>query len=217
MDTSAAHMGRYRDLMLEIKERTLSIGEVAGGRTALRGPLAKEFCFLQLRMVCECIALSCLVAHGDLKEIQAPNFQKETAADLLMKKLEGLHPDFYPHPVRIEVKEQGVMLSEMTEPFLTKAELIKLVRHCGQQVHRGSIKKYNFSPTPQQLANDFAAIMSWANKILRLTEQHKVVMQSGRHYVLCILSHGPKQEVSVFTAGPKTPEPESEAPSDPLS
>jgi hypothetical protein len=103
-----ALMGRYRDLMLEIKERTLSIGHVASGRTGLHGPLTREFCFLQLRMICECIALSCLVAHGDLAEIQASRFQKETAADLLMKKLEGLHSDFFPYPVRFNITTGGV-------------------------------------------------------------------------------------------------------------
>ena len=44
---------RYTDLMQETKERLYTIEEVLSGRTALQGPLAHEFCFLQLRIICE--------------------------------------------------------------------------------------------------------------------------------------------------------------------
>jgi hypothetical protein len=37
--------------MQEIKERLYTIEDVLSGRTALHGPLAPEFCFLQLRII----------------------------------------------------------------------------------------------------------------------------------------------------------------------
>jgi len=198
----AEAMERYRLLMLEIKERTLSIGHVLDGRTNLHGPLAKEFCFLQLRLICECIALSCLVAHGEIEHIKQPKFQKQYAADALIKELEKLHPDFYPHPVRFDIQPDGIHhLSEMNDDFLTKTDLIRLVGTCGDKLHRGQIRKYTFSPTEEELKKDFQSIDEWGKKILRLVEQHKVNLFTGNEYILCLF-RGDNGPVEVYWAGP---------------
>ncbi len=189
--------------MLEIKERTLSIGSVVNGGTGLHGPLAREFCYLQLRMICECIALSCLTAHGDMKPVRTQKLQKESRADFLMKVLEALHPDFYPHPVKFTITTNNTHVDEITDGYLTKPELVQLVRDCGKKLHRGYAEKYSFSPTQAELDNDFKHIMESANKILRLLEQHKVNLSSGTEFTFCILSYGPEANVHVFSGGPK--------------
>jgi hypothetical protein len=50
-------MERYRLLVLETSERVNSIRLVLEAKTSLHGVLAREFCFLQLRMICECVAM----------------------------------------------------------------------------------------------------------------------------------------------------------------
>jgi hypothetical protein len=40
------------------------------------------------------IALGCLTAHGDL---QTGKLKDEYKADKIIKRLQQLHPDFYPH------------------------------------------------------------------------------------------------------------------------
>ena len=139
---------RYTDLMQEIKERLYAIEDVLSGRTALHGPLAHEFCFLQLRIICECISYACVIAHAYIEELQTPKFQKEWSADTLMKALDGLHQDFYPKPRTMTVTEGRVQLDEIEAPYLTKAELKRLNGICGDKLHRGSPEKYAFNPTP---------------------------------------------------------------------
>jgi hypothetical protein len=56
----------YADLLEEAKVRIFSIDAVIGGGAGIPDPLAREYAYLQLRMLCEVIALGCLVAHGDL-------------------------------------------------------------------------------------------------------------------------------------------------------
>jgi hypothetical protein len=107
---------RYPDLMQEIKERLYTIDDVLSDRTALHGPLAHEFCCLQLRMICECISYACVIAHAYIKELQAPKFQKEWSADELMKMLDGLHQDFYPKPRTMTVMNDRVELNEIDAP-----------------------------------------------------------------------------------------------------
>ncbi len=61
----------YANLMSEVKVRMASIETICNNQNGLPGPLVREFCFLQLRMICELIALGCLTAHGDIKGVQS--------------------------------------------------------------------------------------------------------------------------------------------------
>src|SRR5215204_5499335 len=56
----------YADLLGEAKIRIGIINHFITGKAELPGPLIRESAFLQLRMLCELIALGCLVAHGDI-------------------------------------------------------------------------------------------------------------------------------------------------------
>jgi hypothetical protein len=173
--------------MQEIKERLYTIEDVLSGRTQLHGPLAHEFCFLQLRIICECISYACVIAHAYIKELQAPKFQTEWSADALMKQLGGLHQDFYPKPRTMTVTKGRVQLDEIDAPYLTKANLQKLNGICGDKLHRGSPEKYAFNPTPERLAADRQTIIDSANKVFRLMESHLMTDQDGARHILCQL------------------------------
>jgi hypothetical protein len=171
--------------MQEIKERLYTIEDVLSGRTALHGPLAHEFCFLQLRIICECISYACVIAHSYLKELQAPKFQKAWSADVLMKELVGLHQDFYPKPKTMTITKGRVQLDEIDAPYLTKANLNKLNGICGDKLHRGSPEKYAFNLTNERLAADRQTIINYANEIFRLVESHLMAHRDVARYILC--------------------------------
>lgn len=176
---------RYTDLMQEIKERLYAIEDTLSGRAVLHGPLAHEFCFLQLRIICECISYACVIAHAYIGELQAPKFQKGWSADTLMKALDGLHQDFYPKPRMMTVTENGVQLDEIDTPYLTKADLKKLNGVCGDKLHRGSPEKYSFNPTPERLAADRQTIIEFGNKVFQLMESHLMTHRDDAKYILC--------------------------------
>jgi hypothetical protein len=171
--------------MQEIKERLYTIEDVLSGQTALQGPLAHEFCFLQLRIICECISYACVIAHAYLKELQAPKFQKAWSADALMKQLGGLHQDFYPRPKMMTVTKGKVQLDEIDAPYLTKDNLLKLNGICGDKLHRGSPEKYAFNPTPERLAEDRQTIINYGNEVFRLMESHLMTHRDDARYILC--------------------------------
>ena len=52
--------------MEEIKLRFEVIVDIESGHVKLPERALYEFCYLQVRMICELISLSCLVAHGDI-------------------------------------------------------------------------------------------------------------------------------------------------------
>lgn len=176
---------RYMDLMQEVKERLYTINDVLSEKTAFRGVLAHEFCFLQLRMICECISYACVIAHAYIKELQTPTFQKEWSANALMKELDRLHDDFYPKPRTMTVTENSVQLDEIDVSHLTKANLRKLNGICGEKLHRGSPEKYAFNPTPECLAADRQMIIDFGNAVFRLMESHMIVHRDNARYILC--------------------------------
>jgi hypothetical protein len=85
-----------------------------------------EFCFLQLRVICELIAVACLVAHRDIAFDR--KIRKEYLAQKIMDQLERLLSDFFPTPLSFTfvTSKVGVAIDSPKETTLTKAELISL-------------------------------------------------------------------------------------------
>ncbi len=88
----------YAELMAEIKLRTEAIDVVLGRQVPLRAKIAEELCYLQLRMICETIAIGCLLVHGDISAKKS-DLMKSYKADWIIKQLTELHPRFYPYPL----------------------------------------------------------------------------------------------------------------------
>jgi hypothetical protein len=149
-----AALDLYCALMEEAKHRLACIDGAIDGRTGLPYQAVVEFCFLQLRMLCELIALGCLIAHGDVNP--GAKLRKAYAADEIIGLLEKLHPFFYPHamksagPYKIEAIKGG---------FLTKSELLNLYHRCGSMLHRGRLKTLFGAKAPIQ--DTFAEIKAW--------------------------------------------------------
>jgi len=78
----------YADLMEEVKVRLSAIEAALRGELNLTPRFLEDFCYLQLRMIGELIALSCLLAHGDIPAAQQSKLQTERNADHIIKTLE---------------------------------------------------------------------------------------------------------------------------------
>jgi hypothetical protein len=86
--------------MTEVMIRAFSINTATKTPTTIPQALIREYCFLQLRMLCELIALGCLVAHGDITKTKY--FQKAYKADDILERLGKLQGEILtirPYPV----------------------------------------------------------------------------------------------------------------------
>src|SRR6476659_632254 len=135
-------MQRYADLMQEAKARLSSINAVLNNDIGLRAIAVQDFGYIQLRMLCELIALACIVAHGDLVKTKAAGLRDEWRVGKIMKALDGIHQDFFPR--RATQKRLGPGHSECTilpkKESMSKAELNRLYTICGDSLHRGDIR-----------------------------------------------------------------------------
>ncbi|MGE0749174.1 MAG: hypothetical protein AB7K64_01135 [Variibacter sp.] len=186
----AEAMNLYAKLMQEAKLRIKWMEYAVNGRTGLPGPLVREFSFLQLRMLCELIALACLTAHGEITA--ASKLRKEYSADRIVSLLSELHPSFYPRPVeqvKLSSDEAPIdfELRDIKDGFLTKDELPVLVAKCGSVLHRGTVKKLLSQKSPIQ--TNFPEIAEWTLKISKLLGLHVTHLFGGSRYFLCSFKH----------------------------
>ncbi len=181
-------LGLYADLMGEVKIRLACIETATRGLSGIPGAVTREFCFLQIRMLCELIALSCLTAHGDIKE--ATRLRDEYSAGKIIGQLEKLHPLFYPWPVHVKSAppQSGVQheMEGIKDGFLTKDELLRLYGKCGDILHRGTMKKLLSDRMPVQ--TNFPDILQTVARIKTFLNEHGIMLLDEKTIMLCVLN-----------------------------
>lgn len=191
----------YANLMHEAKVRLDCLGNACLGRTGYPKPIVREFCYLQLRMLCELIALACLVAHGDMKSLQSHKTGKAYSADDILGMLERLRPHFYPFACIQKLSAKGVNeLSILNPQPLPKDKLLELYGKTHQHLHRGSLRKLLSENTPIDMNLNLPEIIGWAGRIDRLLSVHTIAI-SEVEVLHCILRNKDNQgKVQVVTA-----------------
>ena len=175
----------YADLMDEARIRIHAMRDAINARGSWAPRLLQEFLYLQLRTLCETIALGCLVAHGDVKNRST---LKRWGIPAVMKEMEKLNPDFYPRPVRIRFLPEVVKLDDYSAPTLSKAELVKLWERSGSFVHRGSAKDL-LAAQASELVVNLDPVVEWGVKILNLLDQHVISSADKKSHIVAVLSH----------------------------
>jgi hypothetical protein len=180
-------MGSYRALLVEIKYRTEAIDAVLAGTLPLRAKIAEELCYLQLRMICEIIAIGCLVIHGEISSAKVDLF-KTYKADWIVSELSRLHPQFF--PVALENNDTNDIPPawiHKTKGYLTKTELAQLwSKQAGSRLHRGSARNLLKTETPLS----FDDIRTWRDKIVGLLTRHIISSPDEKHICYFIMNDG---------------------------
>ena len=136
-------------------------------------------------MLCELIAIGCLVLHGDINKRGIGKLKGKWSADDIITALENIHPAFYPIPHTQEKTTNGFHLTALKDGFLTKTDLVHLVHTCGNHLHRGSLKKVLKGRQPTQF--NFPDVLGWAQKIGTLLSTHMIPLFEEGILVLVIL------------------------------
>lgn len=186
MDDKA--MAVYRELLVEIKYRTEALDEILGKRVPLRAKIAEELCYLQLRMICEIIAIGCLVINAEIGAKKSALF-KTYKADWIMREMGKLHSRFYPIPLEKEDDtSQGGPPAwiHKKDGFLTQRDLATLWAKCGDQLHRGKAK--NVLEPDKELS--FDKLQVWRNRIVNLLNRHIITSPDQKHVCYFIMNDG---------------------------
>jgi hypothetical protein len=173
----------YCSLLEEAKQRLAALDIMLGGNTGLPAGAIHECGHLQLRMLCELIALGCLVAQGDLEP--TGKIKRAYEPGKIMGYLEELHPQFYPHAAA--QRQAGPDVYDaifLTDGFLKKDELVELHGRCGEFLHRGTLqtlfRRRGYDSVHTQ-------IIPWKTKIEALLSYHAIAMLDMKTLVLFVL------------------------------
>ena len=192
----------YANLMGEVKARIDCISTTCQGRGGYPSVIVREFCYLQLRILCELIALACLVAHGDISSLQTHKIGKAYSADEIIDRLSKLRPHFYPIPGKQIWSGPGkpVGFEALASSPFAKEELLALYGKTHRFVHRGTLKKLLSMDTPIDTHVNIPEIIQYAQKINDLLSHH-VIAVSESHLIICLLRNADHQNnVQVITA-----------------
>lgn len=177
----------YASLMEEVKVRAHAIDLATKGTTGLPSPIVRELCYLQLRMICEVIALGCLVAHGEIGRVSIGDLRNYHEADKIINKMEHLLPGFYPKPTIQNIMPDGsIDLTDKHSGFLTKNELLALYHTAGNVLHRGKLKKILSTKMP--IEKHYLDIQKWYFKIIELLEHHTILLEGGERMLACMMN-----------------------------
>jgi hypothetical protein len=180
----------YCGLMEELKARHAIVHKILNEAKAKKFVLSPyilgELCFLQLRMMCELIALGCLLVHGDVPATRTTRMQKAYAADWIINRLTELQPSFYPLPGVQRVDEVGkvITVEPNPRPHLTKTDLLELYAECGGILHRGTLRSVLAADTKHI---DFVRVAAWTAKIAQLLDHHQIPLADERYQVWVIM------------------------------
>ena len=180
----------YADILNEISARIEILNMAVNGNlgVGLTPPFIREISYLQLRMMCELVAIGCLVAHGDIDATKSRSLQKEYAADRIINRLEHLHPNFYPHPVHLTKDGSTTHMDLIQDGFMTKSDLLKLYQKCGDMLHRGRLASFK-DASDKMKTGDFSDIIRWARKFIVLLEQHHIASRDNLSHFICALKY----------------------------
>lgn len=181
----------YASLMTEINNRVDNINLAVSGTLGFSDPMrAQEFCYLQIRMVIENIALAALVAHGDMQGVSS--LHNAWSADKIMNRLERLHGNFYPKSC---IQVGGDKSKIEYKQGIEKSELLKIYNTCGEKLHRGKLANIK---NPKEV--NFIVVVDYVQKIYDFLNMHSIFLSDNKTLILCIMRTIETGEVHVVRA-----------------
>jgi hypothetical protein len=177
--------------MEETRARLAWTDHLLGPSARLDPVVARESAFLQMRLICELVALGCLVAHGDLEATRSTKLRSEWSAGQIMAKLEKLHADFFPRPHVLRTVGPGQWrFDDVSHDYLTKPRFLALYGGAGDVLHRGNLQK--FLASKGRLSGRLDDARSQLAALSALLRIHQMGLTNGERFV-CLLANGEGQ------------------------
>lgn len=183
--TKAEAVNRYKAILSEIRSRIDAIDHCMNKKTGLDRPLEWEICFLQLRKICELIALGCLVAHGDIPDVHGKTLSKAWHPKTIIDELQQLRPKFFPIAAEYKGTSNGIKaFGPVRSKHLTKEQLLDIYGKAGDALHSGNLRAI---ARPRAITMDFAQLEEWTQSIIDLMRVHFIFSADSEAGLICVL------------------------------
>jgi hypothetical protein len=170
----------YLYVLFEIKERLRLIKTMR--LSTLPYGIVRELCQLQLRHVCELVAIGCLVIQGDYTS--SAGLTDEYNPAKIFRSLDGKYEGCFPQAAIISQVNNAWNITVNTKPdAMTRTELEKLWSMTGNYAHRLKIKNF-FRVEDENDAKFWPSIENYIAKIETLLNPHVVPMHNPKILVV---------------------------------
>ena len=169
------------------------------GGHALYQPTTTESICLQFRKILELIAFSSLIANKDRYAAVHKNFESHWNAELLLKDLSRVNPDFFPKPIEERTSPIPGVVNELvpiTDGYLTQEDFIFVYKKCGGMMH--AVNPYG-SRTGVHFFEK--SIPAWREKLIRLLNCHEVHLVDETGFWLVHMKEDLDDEVHYYQFG----------------
>jgi hypothetical protein len=187
----------YVAQMQEIKRRIEVVDYflLAGGH-ALYKPTTIESTALQIRQILELIAFASLCAHQSAYAAAHKDFAKHWNAELLLKDIERLNPEFYPVAISEEPSSDPKVKSHLVKlpnGYLSRDDFVEAYKKCGGLMHARN-------PYGSKTGHHFfeKALPIWRGKIVRLLNSHTIKVLGHPGFWLVQMNAGGTGEVHCY-------------------
>jgi hypothetical protein len=187
----------YLSFMQELKTR---LHAVHGMLTALPsgggalGFLTAEACFLQVRFMCELLALASLSAHEPIGLTK--KLKRAWHADEIFAALATINSRCFPAPIRLEGPTQaGLKFHVLPTTGLQRGDLRKIYNECGRSLHRGAILSA-LRGEPRRY--DLDVLNGWCRSISQLLAEHVVYVPQLQRAFIVRLGREPGTSVELI-------------------
>ena len=190
----------YAEYMSALRERIRRIDKIISGHSPMKDEAwDTEVVCLLLRKSLEHLAFASLIANREAYTIVYSDFANHWNVKKLLKKLENVHPDFYPKPTAIPTVHTGTVkhLLDVNEGFLNKGEFIELYDICSQVIHT----RNPYHPGAWVIDTK-RPLAEWVNRLKRLLDVHFIRLAGVPDLWLVQMVHPIDGKVHVFTCEP---------------
>jgi hypothetical protein len=199
VDTTEATL--YANVMQEIKGRIEIIRLFLSGQIhAIHKPITTESIGLQFRKVFELISFASLTANKQQYSEAYNDFAKHWEAAKLLKNLDYINSDFYPHPVvqtPPTIPGTKFNFDDREHDYLTRDDLVEAHGRCGALLHGAN-------PYAKPIDYEFyeKQFPLWLDKTMNLLNTHVIRLEGEDEFHLCFMQVPADDKVHVYKAGP---------------
>jgi len=199
VDDFQKELNLYSQFMVEIKQRTAAIDRIL---KRIKPPAAPpedgfvdvESCILQIRFICELIALGAATMHH--QQGLTNDIRKSWNAEKTFRVLNGLNDKCFPRAA-IFTHGSGRMHIDIKPEVMTMKEMQTIYSKCGDMLHRGALKRIFDEPKKTYNAS---LVVRWTSQIKKLLNQHVILMEDDHLMLQATMMTARTGEVSVSLA-----------------
>ena len=184
----------YCRMMDEAKQRLGLIRQLDLGEfTTTRTEFDVELACLNLRRVLELVAFSSLAANREAYSRHHNDFHTHWKAERILKKLESIHPGFFPVPM----SEPGTHMAAVERPCLTRSDFATLYDITSEVLHA-----WNPFRAPMQHVELIRPPKEWAKMIWDLLSVHMLTIADSEKRFIVQMHNPDDGQVHVYVAEP---------------